>query len=284
MRPTIHKLPFDPGATYSYVPACCLHYPKGDVDLTKKWVDRVASDPNAFTILLGDQFDLARTHYRKHILAYGVDANSQEAIDDLVRGQVRELADMLDPIKSKIVGVLRGNHVWDFSSGVSGDQYLADLLGIPYLGVFSLFRVEFRDRVDDSQRIALRVLAHHTGGCRGSRTQGGDVSALARMEDGFEADIYTAGHTHRRHSFKIPKLTIPSRGEPIPREKGRVFIRAGAFLKGYDKDEPTTTTKHTPHYAEEAMYAPTDLGFVECEITFKQVAGQGYEAQYKLGF
>lgn len=283
---------FEHGASYSFMPVSCLHYPYGDLDLIKGWVKKVASDPHAFTILLGDQFDLARKHYRDHLRAYLDDGNSQAAVDDLVRSQVRELAKLLDPIQDKIVGVLKGNHTYQFLDQTLSDQYLCQLMKLPYLGVFSLFRVEFRDAAkSDHARYAMPILAHHTGGCKGSRTQGGDVTALKRFEDGFEAQIYVAGHTHRKYSFKSPKLTIPAKGEPIPREYTKVFIRAGAFLKGYQADYPSATTLHTPSYAEEAAYPPVDLGHVTCTWQFKQASrpgdsrsNTGYYPQFELRF
>lgn len=254
------------------------------MDLTKQWINRVAKDPLAFTVLLGDQFDLARTTYRKHLKSYIGDGNSPQAIDDMVRGQVSELARLLAPIQNKIVGILRGNHTYQFLDQTFNDQYLSQLLKVPYLGVFSMFRVEFRDKKDGKQRCAMPILAHHSGGCKGSRTAGGDTTALKRMEDGFEATIYAAGHTHRKMSFKSPKLGIPLSGEPVPREMTKVFIRAGAFLKGYAADYPSNTLPHVPQYAEEAMYPPVDLGYVTATWQFHQERGTGYYPRFELRF
>ena len=105
----------------------------------------------------------------------------------------------------------------------------------------------------------------------GGRTTGGDVGALEKSELSFDADIYCLSHTHRRHAFKVPKLTVTARGEPRIVEHSRVFVRSGAFLKGYSADSPSPDRPHFPTYAEMKALRPTDLGFVKVGIKLSNI-------------
>ena len=84
MKPYAINLPADAGGI-RLIPAGCLHWPIGEKDLLREWVKVVKKDPFAYTILMGDSLDAARTHYRKHIRGYKEDENSQEVLDDMIR-------------------------------------------------------------------------------------------------------------------------------------------------------------------------------------------------------
>lgn len=269
MRPYAFTLPF---GTSTFLPAGCLHWPIGEKDLLKEWVRAVAESENGFTILMGDALDCARTHYRKHIRSYNDDENSQEALDGYQRKEIEALADVLRPIKKRIIGAISGNHLWTFNNGTTSDQYLCQLLGIPYLGPYAAIRLDFRHKTDGCIEHHMTVIAHHNGGSQGGRTTGGDVNGVLRMENAFEADIYLLSHTHRRHAHKETVLTVSQRGEPMLRERTKVFVRTGAFLKGFKADHPTVNAPHFPGYAESKAYRPTDLGWVTITIKLTHVS------------
>lgn len=268
MRAVAWSQPF---GTSTFIPAGCIHWPIGDKELLKKWVRSVAESPNGFTLLMGDSLDAARTHYRDHIRSYRADQNSQLQLDEWVKRDIDALAKELEPIKGKIVGAILGNHYWEFGDGTNSEQYLCAVLGIRYLGPVGVVRVDFRETTRENVRHSAVIYAHHHGGSQGGRTTGGDVGALERSELSFDADIYVLSHTHRRHAFKIPKLGVRAKGEPRLVEHTRVFIRAGAFLKGYAEDVPRAERPHFPTYAESKALRPTDLGFVALTIKLSHV-------------
>lgn len=261
----------------TFIPAGCLHWPIGEKDLLRKWVRTVAETPNAFTMLMGDSLDSARTHYRDHVRAYRSDQNSQIQLDEWNKRDVAELAKELRPIKDKIIGVIRGNHYWEYADGTNSEQELCRQLGLTYLGPVGIVRVDFRDK-SGKCRHTLVIYGHHHGGSMGGRTTGGDVAGLERSELSFDADIYVLSHTHRRHGFKVPKLGITSKGPARITEYTRVFIRSGAFLKGFGEDHPSKERPHFPTYAEEKALRPTDLGFVALEIKLSQIHNRSNKA------
>jgi hypothetical protein len=242
--------------------------------LLKEYVETVRSTPNAYSILMGDTFDMARTHYRNYIRGYRDDENSQEALDNFARREVADLAKILEPIKHRIWAVIKGNHSWDFMDRTNSDQYLCQLLGLNYLGVMGLIRVTcevYKQKGNAHPAVRnLVVYVHHSGGSMGGRTTGGSVNALTRQEVTFDADIYLIGHDHRRIAFKEPVLTASSRGARVRLlARDRVFARCGAFLKGFKEGPISNTVAHRPGYAAIKALRPTDLGWVEIKVKWR---------------
>jgi predicted phosphodiesterase len=227
--------------------------------LLKEWVEEVRRTKHGYTILMGDSLDSARTHYRNHVASYREDENSQEALDELQRGVVRELAEILKPIKHKIMGCIRGNHYWEFSDKTNSEQLLCKLLGIKYLGVLGGVRV-----VTPAGK-KLAVFAHHSGG-GGGMTVGGDANSMVKQEAAWDVDVYLMGHTHKRIAFKLPTMRLTDEEHPQIVERTKVFVRCGAFLKGFKIDNPTVDRPHAPGYAEVRAYRPTDLGWVRVDV------------------
>jgi hypothetical protein len=280
MKPVVYRIK---GNVAHFVPAGCLHWPVGDKDLLRRWVKEVASLENGFTILLGDTQDCARTHYRDHQRSYRSDSNSQLALDEWVRKDVVELAKELAPLKGKIAGAILGNHYWEFQDGTNSEQYLCQLLGIPYLGPTGIVCVNLKH---GHQSKEIVIYAHHNGGSKGGRTTGADVNTLERAEQLFDADVYVLSHTHRRFGYKLDRLGVGGRGAKREvRASTRVLVRSGAFLKGYQTDNPTTTQPHFPSYAEQQALRPTNLGWVTVRIDFKQTTHAGpRELDYRLSY
>lgn len=281
MRPLAVKVPH---RECIIAPACCLHWPIGEQSLIREWVDAIRSRPNAYTILMGDSLDQARSHYRKHLKSYTDDENSQEAYDGYVREEVRKLAAILEPIKSRIWGAIRGNHYHEYMDGTNTEQDLCRLLGIPYMGAVGLLRVTMP--VNGNTHRSIKVLAHHNGGSQGGRTTGGDVAGLTRIEAGWDVDVYLAGHTHRRWGTKEAVLTVTDRKAPRVVERTKVFARCGTFLKGFREDNPSATQRHAPSYAEDKLLRPTDLGWVEIAVTWRSSHGTEQRAypDYRLAY
>ncbi len=269
MKPITYRVSTD---DFTLAPACCIHWPVGDKALLKAWVQAIKKK-NVYTFLLGDSLDSARTHFRNHVRSYKDDSNSQLALDEMHKRQLDELVDILRPIKDRIMGTIRGNHYWSFADETNSEQYLCKALGIQYLGVLGVVRI-----LTPSKR-EVRMIAHHHGG-GGGATVGGDANALLKQEAAWDADIYLAGHTHKRLAFKLPTMTITGEEHPQVVERTRVFARTGAFLKGFLLDNPSADRPHFPSYAEEAAYRPTDLGWVEIKVTWREDGRPAFRVEY----
>jgi predicted phosphodiesterase len=274
-------LAYEEGESITLIPVSCIHYPVGEKRLLEALVKRVDSLDNARIILMGDMLDQDRTTRRKHRKSYVADSNSVESHDDRHnRRDVEDLAAILEPIKTKVYGVLQGNHYYEYATGVTSDQYLCELLGIPYCGPVGVFRVTL-SRAGSSRN--LTIWSHHSGGTSGGRTLGGSVNALLRQENSWDADIYLMGHDHRRIVWRESTMSLTQSGEPIVVEHPKIFARVGAMLKTYDHENCISTTKpHFPSYGEHAAYRPSDLGWVEIEVTLKKKNGNLRRFVYDL--
>lgn len=267
MKPLNIKLPHD---KIVLLPLCCVHYPIGEKHLLEDWVKQMKSTKNAYAFLLGDSFDAARSHFRNHVKSYTDDSNSQEALDRWMEKDVDGLAKILAPVKNKILAVVRGNHYWQFLDGTNSEQKLCKKLGVPYLGAMSLVRLS-------TKRGSIIVYIHHSGGGGGARTGSGDMASLSKQELGWKADVFLAGHTHRRQAWKEVKLGLTDGDNPEPVQHMKVFARCGTLLQGYKLDHPNSDQPHEPAYAELRSYRPTDLGWVEIRVSWKDDGRPDFE-------
>lgn len=270
MKPIAVKVPKE----FVLMPAGCLHWPIGEKNLLKQWVEELRTTPNAYGILMGDSLDAARTHYRSHIRSYRDDENSQEALDAYMTEEVGKLAKVLEPVASRILGLVRGNHYWEYLDGTDSEQDLCRRLKIRYLGVMGLIQLKCTTKGLNPKHGSIQnltIFAHHTGGSAGGRTTGGDVNGLTRQEHAWDADIYLLGHTHRRIAFKEPVMQLSQKGmEPKVVERTKVFVRTGAFLKGFKNEAAPVNRKYSPSYAEDRAYRPTDLGWVKIHVKWRE--------------
>jgi predicted phosphodiesterase len=265
MKPLAYK----EKAGITLIPVSCIHYPVGEEELLSKLVKRVKNDKSARVILMGDALDQDRTTRRKHRKSYVADQNSVYSHDDRHnRADVVALAGILEPIRDKVYGVLQGNHYYEYATGVTSDQYLCELLDVPYCGPVGVFRVTF-DMNGSTKH--MTIWSHHSGGSPGGRTIGGSVNALLRQESSWDADVYLLGHDHRRIAWRESTLSLSDAGEPKVIEHTRVFARVGAFLKTYQHEHCIPKkAPHFPGYGEYAAYRPADLGWVEIGISLKK--------------
>lgn len=278
MKPLAYEVDGD----FTLMPGCCLHFPEGEQGLIQKFVDRVKRDPTVRVILMGDMMDQDRTHRRKYRRGYVEDENSVASHDDRHnRTDVEKLAAILQPIRKQIWGVLQGNHYYQYASGITSDQYLCELLDVPYCGPVGIFRVTVK--LSKGSVKNLKIWCHHSGGSMGGRTLGGSVNTLLRQENAWDADIYLLGHDHRRICWRESTLGISDKGEPKVYERTKIFARVGAFLKTYKHEECIPKTKiHIPGYGEKAAYRPADLGWVEIGVKLKRSYGSPTRFAYDL--
>jgi hypothetical protein len=266
MKPLAYRID---GPEMTLIPLCCLHWPLGEKALLRDAVKRIKDDPHARTILLGDALDQDRTHRRKHRKAYQDDRTSILSHDDRHnRRDVEDLVDILSPISNKILGVLQGNHYYEYATGITSDQYLCELLDVPYCGPTGLFRLTFRN---GSAKKNLVIWSHHSGGKGAGTTLGGSIGRLQKKENDWDADIYLLGHDHRRIAFRESVLALTAAGDPRVVERARIFARVGAFLKTYKHEDCIPTKEpHFPGYGEDAAYRAADLGWVEIGVKLKK--------------
>jgi len=156
-------------------------------------------------------------------------------------------------MRGRIIGMLNGNHYFEFKTGINGDQKICELLDAQYLGVCSFVRLTF----NVSGRCTVRdIFAHHGAGA--ARLFGGSFNRVQQMAEGAEADIFAMGHDHKRiASPGQPRLFLnnSSRGGLQVEQREPVVLRTGSYLASY---EPGVV-----NYNVDACRSPASLGHVE---------------------
>lgn len=248
---------------FTLYPLSDVHWPAHDHDKLEEWRDVVLKDNNAIVTLGGDLCDFARGKYRSHISSYVEDDNSRMAIDEFAYSKVQGIAEFLQPVadQGKIIGTCVGNHFWRFVTNRVSDQEVALALGIgeTFVGAFGMIRIDL-----PSGR-KVRIALHHDAGRKGG-TASADMLAFQHWSHGVAADIYVAGHTHRQYAgIYQTKVTVDDDIEKISDQK-LVFVRSGAFLKGYAESVTDPEAPYVPDYAEVAMLPPSVLGIISVEV------------------
>jgi predicted phosphodiesterase len=253
----------------SIEPVTDIH--RDDVNFVKsKWdevLNRIASEPNRFTIGLGD--------YGSQIYTNANERRGPETINPEYRDDPMHLYDTLvselAPLKKKVPGVtvsadgkevqgkillvIQGNHDHTVEKGSHINpvkDLLAKGLGVPYGGYTSMVSL----RVDNgiNKRVWKLFLTHGkvTGALPAS-----SLTKLERLAQGFDADVYLAGD---RHEILVDKRLFHSVSDDGLLLQGtRIFGVCGCFVAGYSAEKRPDGRVITS-YPELIMGLPNRVG------------------------
>lgn len=216
---------------------------------------------------MGDYLDSTSTSERECLGSISSKMHETFAtdIEQLQLAKCELIAKELSFMKGRIIGLLNGNHYFEFKNRTNSDQKIAELLGAHYLGVCTLTRLYF----SASGRYTARDLfAHHGAGA--ARLVGGSINRVQQMAEGVEADIYAMGHDHKRAAVPAqPRLFLNSSDKNGLRIEQRepVVLRTGSFLASYQPGHV--------NYNVDACRPPSSLGHVEVEITLHRKRSNG---------
>lgn len=203
---------------------------------------------------------------------------TKETMRNTYKGVAKTLTNELSFMKGRIVGMLGGNHFFEFESGTTTDHVLAHNLNAKYLGVCGFVRinVEFGEVKKGQDRGYLDIFAHHGKG--GGTLVGSTVNAIDKMQATADADFYLMGHTHGKATLPAtPKLKLIAnkRGGVSVRERTPWLGRTGSFLKAYEPGKKS--------YNVDAGRSPCALGWIEYEITPTRVKKDGLDfVEFKI--
>ena len=216
--------------------------------------------PNTYMIGAGDYRDLLRTTAMRYLQGYRQDSTSMKTLDDMVRESTIDFYhEYFKGLEAKIIGLGKGNHLYEYRDGTNDNQQLCQLLNVPYLDNPSFIRLVVKTP-NGKTRHTLRILMHHGNWSGGSSRPGGSVNAAEMKAAGFDFDIYIFSHDHRKWAMHIPTLTITKKGSLEVIERPRCFIRTGCFVAGYDKK------CGDGNYVQDKLMHPSDLGFVTLTV------------------
>lgn len=168
----------------------------------------------------------------------------------------RKVIPVYEPVKHTCLGLIDGDHYIRFSNGMTSGQYIANKLGVKYLGErMAYVCIAFRKR--RNQSILHRILVRHGKGA--PSTVGGDANALVRQNAQWEGDLFFGAHSHKLAAFPEPIVGPKESGTGL-HQRIRWYIRTGSLLNGFSPTEQL--------YPEKAEYSPLCVGWGECEYHF----------------
>lgn len=229
--------------------AGCFHYNSTNHDrekLTKFFSEVSELNGEKYFLGMGDYFEYISSTSRSFIKS-SKRSEIGEALETIAREDVENLTNFMKTnYNGKYIGLIGGNHYYEFASGLTTDTMLADNIKTRYLGVNSFIRLSYK--YGKAKRMAIDICAHH--GLGGGRTCGSSINKLQTMANSFNADILLQGHDHNRCVDYINRLELSQVGNL--RNRKILLARTGSFLKSYENGKSC--------YAVDAMYSPSDLG------------------------
>ena len=244
---------------FKITPLGCIHYGGSDcaVDLLKACVRKIAQEPNHFWIGMGDYAECIGPP-DKRFDARDLDPATRLAeLHDLSNSQLRKLAAILDPIRSRCLGLLSGNHEETMALRYFADvhgrfcELMSNDFGPLDLTYSAILRLRFC-RCRKNGAIPVRIWAHHGAG--GGRKSGAIINRIEDMPLHFpRCHIYIMGHVHRRDAGIRMALDIPDKSDTLI-EVPRAWGITGTFKRTYQQGGRG--------YGEKGQMQPTSLGVI----------------------
>lgn len=258
-----HKidLELEIGKPFKLIPVGDIHR-DSDMFADSHWEEFLSyakAQKNALFLGMGDYTDGVSTSERIVLSDFGLHDTTRNTLKDVYKGVSKTLVNELGFMRGRVIGLIGGNHYFDFGDGNTTDHLLAAALQTKFLGVCSLIRLSLKFK-GTNKAVSLDIFAHHGKG--GGSTPGAQFNTIEKMLNSADADIYLMGHTHGKGCIPSSpriKLVDDKKGGVIVRERTPWLGRTGSFLKAYESGKAS--------YNVDAGRSPCALGWIEFEIT-----------------
>jgi predicted phosphodiesterase len=228
---------------------------------------------NAYFLGMGDYVDSASTSERECLSRADLHESTKGDLSNLAKAKVGLLEKELSFMRGRVIGLVNGNHFFQFEDGTNTDNKLCERLGCKYLGVSSFIRVTFE--VGGNNRIPFDIWVHHGAG--GARLPGGSINRVDQMREHADADCYIMGHDHKRGVMPAtPRFSLQPGAKNGLKLKAKQawLIRSGSFLHAYEDGEAS--------YNVDSARGPSSVGHVELEITLHRRGARDEEKNLDL--
>lgn len=268
-----HKINLQRSTNHLYlVPFGDIHY--GAVHHAAKhfsaFIREYRTKPYVRYLGMGDYFDFGSTSERLKIEE--VHDSTKDRLDQMVQQDIRDFVKKYPHLIDHTLGLIEGNHYYQFRNGTTSTQYLAQLLHCNYLGAMALMRLNITIQ---TVCFTYDICAFHG---RGAATLfGGSINRVLRMTDCANADLYLQGHDHHLGTTSKTQIylnILTKTQEPIIKERIQHFCRTGSFLKGYIQGRSS-------YVADRGASART-LGGVVIEIAIRSLHRNSRQLTQKI--
>jgi hypothetical protein len=212
-------------------------------------------------MLLGDPNEFASSSERAILSNPKLHDSTKKMMEKTARDDNNKFISEIMFMKGRMIGVIAGNHRWEFMDGTTSDQRIATALKSKFLGDLCCVRMVL---TQDGRTVNVDVVATH--GKAGGKTAGATINQMDELRRIFPAaDLYLAGHDHKRGIWPESTLLIQNsgrRGKMMLKQKRQLLCRTGSFLLGYVDGEDS--------YVADRLLRPCELGTIKLEIKLKR--------------
>lgn len=171
--------------------------------------------------------------------------SARELLDEAIEQRLDMLSYYLEA-PGRWLGLLKGDHAWDFEDGEHSDSKLATMLGCAFLETAAIISIKV-----EGCPVPLKVFATHGAGTSINAT--GKTLHLERLVRSFDADIYLMGHSHLKYGAPLTrKEVVTYKGKSHIVSRTKIIGITGSWLDSYAKD--------TDSYVEEKALTPVETG------------------------
>jgi len=204
---------------------------------------------------MGDFNDFASVSERKSLIRGSVHEDTWRKFDEMAERDNRLIAREVSFMRGHLLGLLDGNHNWNFQNGKTGTEDLAERLGTESLGWLCHYTVDF-NFLNTTKKICVHFVLCH--GRAGGKTAGVTINQVDDLRRVFPAaDVYCMGHDHERGAW--PKSVLIHTFNGL-KQKRQFLCRSGSFKRGYVDGQPG--------YEVGRLLKPADLGALKLKISF----------------
>ena len=222
-------------------------------------------DNDCYWIGMGDYCDFINKSDKRFSVDSLADWIGIKELGDLAKNQERRFLEIVNPIASRCLGLLMGNHEGTILTKYERDIYSNIVTGVKEaggmkdtdslaLGYSGWLRLRFSRHGSNSRRHIL-INCHH--GFVGGKLAGAKALNMQRWLWNHEADLVIFGHSHNISIQREAVEYVDDRDNIAIRDKLGCF--SGTFLK--------TTQEGTTTYSEVKGYFPLPTGGVEIILT-----------------
>jgi predicted MPP superfamily phosphohydrolase len=203
-------------------PLSDLHYgdPVCDVRAFERFAANILSEPNRYIVSIGDNVNNATRSSVSNVYNETVPPREQK----------KWLIERLEPLKSRILCFLDGNHEYrntkDVDNSITYD--IADKLNMAsaYADNEAVIKVTFGSKSSNGKRNSYVLYCTHGAG--GGKRPGSAVNNIELLGLSIDADCYIIGHVHKRMAYKSTFRRVDTQNNVIvPIE--RLFVVSGAW-------------------------------------------------------
>mgnify|MGYP001031587778 CR=1 FL=1 len=159
-----------------------------DVDRWRWFLQKAMRDDpeKTYYMGMGDYHDFASRSERKKIMNAMLHETTEESIEELMQKRNRAFCIEIAQMKGRLLGLVEGNHTWQFANGRTSTEDLCDRMGCEYLGTMTHLSLAFRF---GNKTQYVDIVAHH--GKAGGKTAGITINQVDDLRKVFPAaDIY----------------------------------------------------------------------------------------------